>query len=314
MGQRGRIIGIVAAHVAFLAPAFCIGGTVRDDRSDSQYINLGSLSQYSSVGRIDGSTRNSGFLASGTLISPDWVLTAAHVVAAAKTMSFSIGGSRYLSDSWIPYPAWTGNTFAGYDIGLMHLSDPVPGIAPAVRYTGSSELNSVGTAVGFGMTGSGLTGGKTLDGNKRGEQNMIDQLMNPRLLLTDFDNPNSMASSLMGGYLPLDLEGLIAPGDSGGGLFISENAKTYLAGVNSFVGSYGGRPDSTYNDLSGHTRVSAFNQWIDEVIGTTSNMSFGLAPLDSASDTGSPVPEPGALVLLLMGGLGFFAVRFLRGK
>jgi hypothetical protein len=41
----------------------------------------------------------------------------------------------------------------------------------------------VGTAVGYGMTGTGLSGSVTLDGKKRGEQNVIDQFQNSRLVL-----------------------------------------------------------------------------------------------------------------------------------
>src|SRR5208283_4095111 len=61
----------------------------------------------------------------------------------------------------------------------------------------------------------------------------------------------------------LPLEGLIAPGDSGGGLFITTSTGTYLAGVNSFVGSDSNLPNSMYGNFSGHTRVSAYSDWIE---------------------------------------------------
>ena len=59
------------------------------------------------------------------------------------------------------------------------------------------------------------------------------------------------------------MEGLIAPGDSGGGLFITTSTGTYLAGINSFVGSDFGLPHAVYGNFSGHTRVSAFSDWIE---------------------------------------------------
>ena len=102
----------------------------------------------------------------------------------------------------------------------------------------------------------------------------------------------------------LPLEGLIAPGDSGGGLFITTPTGTYLAGVNSFVGSDFGAPRSVYGNFSGHTRVSAFSNWIEASI-------HGREPLpaSSADDNSKepdvtiyPAPEPGLLVLLLAAG------------
>jgi hypothetical protein len=59
-----------------------------------------------------------------------------------------------------------------------------------------------------------------------------------------------------------ELEFLIASGDSGGGLFIDNK----LAGINSCVMAVDKKPDSTYNDESGHTRISKFIGWIKENI------------------------------------------------
>ena len=55
---------------------------------------------------------------------------------------------------------------------------------------------------------------------------------------------------------------MISHGDSGGGLFIDNK----LAGINSLVMSSDGKPDSSWTDESGHTRVSKFVSWIDKII------------------------------------------------
>ncbi len=86
------------------------------------------------------------------------MLTAAHVVDNAKTLSFTIGGQTYQVDRKIVYPGWNGNLWSGYDIGLVHLAKAVDNIKPASLYTGSGELNQADTVVGFGKTGTGNSG------------------------------------------------------------------------------------------------------------------------------------------------------------
>ena len=152
---------------------------------------------YAPVGQFIGSTSTSGFAASGTLIAPNWVLTAAHVVDQATSLNFKIGGNSYGASQWAYHSNWTGDLAAGYDIALVKLSTAPSGIAPATRYTGSDELGRIGTSVGYGKTGTGLTGAITFDGLKRAGENVIDRFYsggNKRIFLSDFDNP---ASSLI---------------------------------------------------------------------------------------------------------------------
>jgi len=147
------------------------GGTIRHDRSDSLHQNLAALADYAGVGQFIGKTSTSSFAASGTLIAPDWILTAAHVVDQATSLTFKVGGNSYTASQWVYHSKWNGNLAAGYDIALVKLGS-IPGIAAATRYSGSDELGALGTSVGFGKTGTGLTGATTFDGIKRAGHNV----------------------------------------------------------------------------------------------------------------------------------------------
>ena len=159
-----------------------------------------------------GTTPKSGFSASGTLVSPEWVLTAAHVVDDAKSLSFIIGGQTYEVDRKIVYPSWNGDLWSGCDIGLVHLVKPVDNIKPAQIYKGFGELHQTDTVVGFGKTGTVDCGDTKSDGVKRGAQNVISQIENKRLLVADCDNPLPAGDAPSGYFACLALGRADRPG------------------------------------------------------------------------------------------------------
>lgn len=299
-------------------------GTIRHDVDDSLYLNLGMSSAYASVGRFSGTSATSNYSASGVLIASNWVLTAAHVVDKATSLSFDIGGTTYTGSQWTAHSNWDGNASRGYDIALVKLSSAVSGIAAANRYKGTAEMGKVGTFVGFGKTGTGLTGSTIFDAQKRAGQNILDSGMRvgstTGILLSDFDNPYSTADNSYGSSTPLGMEYLIAPGDSGGGVFINQNGVEYLAGINSFGwGKLDGNPDSDYGDVSGVTRVSIYNKWIDSIIGgstsggstggkggggkLTTSLSLDMMELDTV------VPEPSTWLIFFLGSIALLLSR-----
>ena len=231
---------------------------IRDDVSAQAYLDLGAAPQYASVGQVI----TDGWFGSGTLIASDWVLTAAHVVNGASNMRFKLNGTTFTAVQSIAYPKWNGNLSAGYDIGLIELSADaaaVTKIAPAQRYTGSSELGLSGTFVGYGLTGTGLTGTDQnlypYDSQKRTARNVIDVWYSSpkgqRIFGADFDNPHNPADSSWGNSTPQDLEGLIAPGDSGGGVFIDIDGVYLLAASIRSDRRLDGNVNSDYGDRSG---------------------------------------------------------------
>jgi hypothetical protein len=299
------------------------GGVVRDDRSDSLYQSLATSTSYAPVGQFIGSTSTAGFAASGTLIAPNWVLTAAHVVDQATSLTFKIGGNSYGASQWAYHSNWTGDLAAGYDIALVKLSTNPSNITPALRYTGSDELGRIGTSVGYGKTGTGLTGAITFDSLKRAGENVIDRFYsggNKRIFLSDFDNPLNSSDSSSGSSTPLNLEYLIAPGDSGGGVFVDFGSGPRLAGVHSFGTARDGVIDFDYGDISGHTRVSQFNSWVDSIIGGGiggggSGGKGGKGRRFTGSDFefdvvwAVAVPEPSCIGLFFLGTCGLVPLR-----
>lgn len=291
--QHAPIAAVLLAAAVILPAAQA--GTIRHDRLDSQYTGLAASPAYDAVGMLTYNTSAGGFLCSGTAIASSWVVTAAHCLDDGTTsnVQFQVGGTTYGGADWLVAPTWSGNLDDGNDIALLRLGSDITGVSFAKVNPGIFDLGTVGTHVGFGNTGTGASGFTNgTFGTKRAGNNAIDGVIfgaYGNILVTDFDNPSGGDVNISGSAIPLDLEYLIAPGDSGGGLFFDYLGTTYLTGVHSFGASVDGNLDSDYGDFSGSTRIAEYWDWIRAVT--------------------APAPAPASLALLLLGLAGLRLAR-----
>jgi hypothetical protein len=345
MGQP-YITAVIGCTVAFTGLSASLGATIRHDVPVDAYIDYGDKIHL--VGGVNNALQSFG---SGVVIHPEWVLTAAHVVLPVSPFGISFETDPD-PDEVLPPPPWdfpvSGFFFieavaihefyddaigpaGGFDIALLKLDRPIPQYTPFERFranpASNAELGRVGTAVGFGATGTGLTGFDVQTGGfyRIASDNMIDAIAShpavidefvsrtvvdpvtgqiieftqeqiaSQFMMADFDAPPGTGDfpNPLGSSIPLDLEGLVAPGDSGGPVLFDIDGVYHVAGLNSWI--YGppppwgdGTDDASYGDLAGYLRVSMFNDWIDGVIG---------------------IPEPSAAM-----GLVVFTVTLLRRR
>lgn len=246
MLRRLFVVSVFVFGIGFMAQdAFSI--VIRHDREDERYLGLGA--KYPVSGYLQEQV-------GCTLIAPRWAITAAHTIESNPAFIdyyVMFGGKRYEIEKIIIHPARVRDTVdSSADIALLKLKEPVTDITPALLYDKMDESGKIVTLVGYGDTGTGLTGVTGNKGKLRGATNRIEGALENSLLLV-FDAPP----------LGTDLEGISGAGDSGSPALYEENGKLYIMGVGSF--NSGDPKEGTvgkYGTFEGYARISTRRAWI----------------------------------------------------
>lgn len=223
----------------------CLAGTTDDSIPDARYVAYASgFAPYTLKLRGVDSSGISCW-ATAVAIAEHWALTAAHV---AEELALCRVGDRRV-DLVAVHPGWASGSFGRHDIAMLRVAEGFglafyPPLCDREMIAGETVM-----IAGYGVTGRLSRGHDTADGLLRAGTGKVDRvegliaILRPRRGFTAY---------------PF----LIAPGDSGGPLFLATGE---LAAINSLTMADRGPIKSRQGEESGHAIVSVHREWIESV-------------------------------------------------
>ena len=241
----------VFLFLLFLGPAFADQRRIgkRHDLSWIPYYQLGTNSNvyesskdYPDLSIVGALISRSGALGTGTLVAPNYVVTAAHVLKNDYyeipdksdwefVMYYDFGDAtsafKYQVDAIVIHPAWIARQTStnalgdgdelGVDLALVQLNRSVGGVYPArLPSTTDDPLGERAVLAGFGTLVEGLSGIQDGSNDRRvGGENTIDRSVaqvfksgvpesqRGGVLGIDFDSPQQSHNSLSGTSIDL---------------------------------------------------------------------------------------------------------------
>lgn len=218
--------------LAYLNPSYAI---VRNHQIEDQfYLDLGK--KYDSVVMIETETS----FGSGVVLNQSTIITSAHNVKFKKNVKIV-----YDYKEIIPYNIIYHKN---KDIAILKFKDEIK--TQNLEMYHQEYNNEIFDIVGYGCTGTGLTGAAVRDFKKRAG----------RVRCSDFKN--EFYECEFKDYDDIEGEACAAGGDSGGGVFKDNK----LAGIITYVTSNGtdSRGDSDYGDYTAFIPIKDIEGWIVE--------------------------------------------------
>ncbi len=289
---------------------------VTPSESPASRVDPNTLSSwYGGVGSLKVQVGANTYIGSGSLLTPLYVLTAAHVLdingdgtpdttPGNVTFYLNYGGSpshAVSASALYLHPAYNGHvTSLNDDIAIVQLSSPITGALTYDIARTPLVYQTEVTLVGYGWSGHGDIGFTESPSYyvKRAGTNYIDGIWSWddegtnstfEVWYGDFDWPDGVSTGFVGGAsVDNRLETTLGGGDSGGPGFIWDGSQLKIVSVNTFAFNVGTNTAPKFGSGLGGIHVPAYAGWIDSITG---------------------LPEPGTAALVSLGMLSGWLVR-----